>query len=201
MRVFILSTGRCGSTSFARACSHITNYTTGHETQVMRFGPCRLDYPDRHIEVDNRLSWFLGSLDRRYGDEAFYVHLTRDPAAVARSYARRLSNGKSAYRRYRTALALARRDETQSWIMDGFGHHIVIRSAPYSEDEALRLACSFVATVTDNIELFLGGKSRVLRFPIEVAEGLFPKFWAEISAEGDFSAALAEFGLRHNAHA
>lgn len=40
-------------------------------------------YPPRHIEVDNRLAWFLGYLQEHHGHEAYYVHLTRDRDAVA----------------------------------------------------------------------------------------------------------------------
>ena len=31
--VFVLNVGRRGSTSFAKACSHITNFSSGHETK------------------------------------------------------------------------------------------------------------------------------------------------------------------------
>jgi len=66
--VFVLCTGRCGSVSFAKACGHFTNYTAGHDTNRQP-GPARLDYSARHIEIDNRLAWFLGGLDERYGDD------------------------------------------------------------------------------------------------------------------------------------
>ena len=45
-------------------------------------GPERLDYPDQHIESDNRLAWYAGRLEKRYGDDAFYVHLKRDRQRV-----------------------------------------------------------------------------------------------------------------------
>ena len=32
MRVFVLCTGRSGSTTFVRACQHIDNYTASHES-------------------------------------------------------------------------------------------------------------------------------------------------------------------------
>ncbi|MHC4834220.1 MAG: hypothetical protein ACYTFH_10095, partial [Planctomycetota bacterium] len=60
MNVFILSTGRAGSMSFERACSHITNYSAGHETRSGFLGQRRFDYPQNHIESDNRLAWLLG---------------------------------------------------------------------------------------------------------------------------------------------
>src|SRR5262245_39334592 len=93
MNVFILNTGRCGSTTIIKACSYITNYTAAHESRTGLVGPDRLDYPPNHIEADNRLSWFLGRLERTYGNDAFYVHLKRQDAATARSFAQRYQYG------------------------------------------------------------------------------------------------------------
>lgn len=85
----MLNTGRCGSMTFVHACSHIDNYTSGHESRAGHHGDARLEYPDNHIEADNRLSWMLGSLDRKFGTDAFYLHLWRDPESVAQSFAKR----------------------------------------------------------------------------------------------------------------
>lgn len=71
--------------TFARACGHITNYTSGHETGGLVF-------PDWHIEVDNRLSWLVGSLAENYPD-SFYVHLVRDRDTTIRSFVRRHRGG------------------------------------------------------------------------------------------------------------
>jgi len=84
MRIFVLCTGRCGSMTFAKACSHITNYTSAHESG--RY--VDWSYQDNHIEVDNRLSWFLGTLAERYPDSMF-VHLSRNRDAVIESFTRR----------------------------------------------------------------------------------------------------------------
>ena len=59
-RVFVLCTGRCGSTTFARAAAHATNFTAKHESRTYKLGAQRLAYPDNHIEVDNRLAWWRG---------------------------------------------------------------------------------------------------------------------------------------------
>lgn len=87
MNVFILNAGRSGSKTFARACDHITNFTSAHESRSGLLGEGHFAYPDNHIESDNRLAWLLGRLDRKYGDRAFYVHLTRDVGPVAASWA------------------------------------------------------------------------------------------------------------------
>ena len=81
MNVFVLCTGRCGSMTFAKACGHISNYTSAHESrkQLKPKAPReRFIYLDFHIEVDNRLAWFLGTLNEIYGTNAFYVHLKRE---------------------------------------------------------------------------------------------------------------------------
>lgn len=70
MRVFVLTTGRSGSMTFHRAATYATNHTVGHETNAGRVGPERFAYPDNHIEADNRLAWFLGELDHRYGERS-----------------------------------------------------------------------------------------------------------------------------------
>ena len=48
---------------------NIKNYTTGHESRK------NLDiiFPDNHIEIDNRLSWFKGTLNENFGNDAIYA--------------------------------------------------------------------------------------------------------------------------------
>ena len=71
MNVFVVGSGRCGTMTFSRACSHITNFTSGHETS-----PGRMYFPDNHIEVDSHLCWYLPLVVDRY-PEAYWVHLQR----------------------------------------------------------------------------------------------------------------------------
>lgn len=75
MNIFVLNTGRCGSTTLIKACRHITNYSEAHESRCAMLGRERLNYPPNHIEADKRLVWLLGRLDKEYGDDALYVHL------------------------------------------------------------------------------------------------------------------------------
>ena len=174
MNVFILNTGRCGSLTFIRACSHIRNFTSGHESRSGLPGPERLQYPADHIEADNRLSWLLGRLDREYGTEAFYVHLQRDAEAVARSFIARYDSG--IMRAYRTT--------------------ILMRKAGGADP--LEVARDYCDTVNSNIEMFLRGKPYQMVFNIEAAASQFPIFWQRIGAQGHLEAALAEFTVRHN---
>jgi hypothetical protein len=178
VNVFVLSTGRCGSTTFERACRHIINYTCAHESRIGTIGEGRLDYPPDHIESDNRLSWFLGRLEQRYPRDVFYVHLQRDREAVARSYAKRLEPGLIIY---------------------AYAHGIHLGLPDDIEPNALAIARDYVETVTANIECFLADKPNRMAFQIENAKAEFPQFWESIGARGNLAAALAEFDVAYNA--
>lgn len=176
MNVFVLNTGRCGSTTFIKACSHISNYSAGHESRIRGFiGEARLQYPQNHIEADNRLSWFLGRLERAYGDDARYVHLGRSIEETARSFVKRYHSG----------------------IINAYREQIL----RYSDDDIdpMAVAMDYLDTVNSNIELFAKKKSNWMSFSLEGAKGDFRTFWDFIGAEGDLEAALAEFDIKHNA--
>ncbi|MCK5263017.1 MAG: hypothetical protein KAJ92_04990 [Gammaproteobacteria bacterium] len=175
MNIFILNTGRCGSTTFIKACQHISNFSAAHESRCTLIGEQRLSYPENHIEADNRLSWILGRLDQVYGDNAFYVHLSRDKNTTAESFARR--NDFGIMKAYREGIFF---QETQN-------------------DSALELAQDYIETVESNIALFLKGKTHTLSFSLENSEQDFRKFWTSINAEGDLEAALSEWNTSYNA--
>jgi hypothetical protein len=175
MNVFILSTGRCGSTTFIRACRHITNYSSGHETRWGRLGTAHFDYPRGHIEADNRLSWFLGRLERAYGNDAFYVHLKRNAVDTARSFTRRFDMG----------------------IIGAYRQSVLAGNA--DQADALEIALDYCDTVNSNIEFFLKDKPRQMTFSLEGAGHDFPEFWSLIEAEGDLDGALKEWRIAHNA--
>lgn len=175
MNVFVLNSGRCGSTTFIQACRHIANYSAAHESRLHLIGPERLAYPERHIEADNRLSWQLGRLDRAYGGGAFYVHLTRARDATAASFARRAGFG----------------------IMRAWREGVLLGGAAGQSD--LDLALDYLDAVEANIEHFLRDKPLRMTFRLERAAEDFAEFWRRIGAEGDLAAALAEFAHRHNA--
>ena len=182
MNVFVLCTGRCGSMTFARACGHATNYTADHESRRDVIGPERLDYPPDHIEVDNRLSWMLGRLEKRYGDDAFYVHLTRDAQAIAESYAKRTGYG------YRHGMTRA------------YAEAFVFQRLDDEELDLVEVCYDMNHTVEANIRAFLADKTNTMHIDIADVDELFPVFWERIGAEGDLAAAMAEFQVRHNEH-
>ncbi len=174
MNVFVLSTGRCGSVTFSKACSYITNYTAAHESQARILGEAHFHYPENHIEIDNRLSWFLGRLDDVYGTDAFYVHLRRDDTATASSYAKRFGSG----------------------IIRGYAKGMMM--GRHKKAVAMELCLDYCKTVNSNIACFLKDKPRKLNFQLEEARDHFPQFWEMIGAEGDYQKALMEWETTHN---
>jgi hypothetical protein len=178
--VFVLCTGRCGSMTLARACARLPGWTSAHEGRTHLTGPARLAYPPRHIEVDNRLSWFLGRLGRDWGDRAAYVHLLRDPEATAQSFARRANQG----------------------ILRAYRCDILARAPRRNREAALIDYCrDYVETVTENIRAFLAQRRHVMTMRLETLGPDFDSFCRWIGAEGDLGPARAEIAIRHNASA
>ncbi len=176
MNVFVLCTGRSGSASFIEASKHITNFTAGHETRVERYGADRLEYPNDHIEADNRLSWFLGPLGKRWGDASF-VHLTRDTDATAQSLLRRWNRG----------------------IMRAYHGEILMHLNDRELDDDARLAIcrDYCDTVNANIAAFLESR-RHIAVRLESIDADFPAFWEFIGAQGDLAAAMDSWNTPHN---
>ena len=175
MNIFILNSGRCGSTTFIKACQHITNYTSAHESLLSHTGSERLNYAENHIEADNRLSWFLGRLDEAYGDNAYYVHLSRDPLATAESFSRRIDFG----------------------ILKAYEQGILMHKTHILS--ASEIAADYIKTVESNIRLFLKDKSGKMDISLETIKTDFIKFWNNINAQGDLDKALKELDINYNA--
>jgi len=172
--VFVLNTGRCGSLTFSKACSHIINYTSSHESLTGELGNNRFNYPNFHIEVDNRLSWLLGKLDKYFGNDAFYVHLKRDKFLTAKSFEKRAGKG----------------------IMKAYeGDGILMGS---NEKDKFKIALDYVETVNLNISLFLNNKSNKMDINIENPFEDFILFCNKINAVGDLDKSLKEFQTNHN---
>lgn len=175
MNVFVLNTGRCGSTTFIKACAHITNFSSGHETRSHLLGAEHMAYPASHIEADNRLSWFLGRLEETYGDDALYVHLRRDDLTTAKSFVSRYERG----------------------IIKAYREEMLLHYA--GDKEPMEVALDYVRTVNSNIKAFLRGKPNQMDFTLENAEADFAEFWTRVGATGDLGAALSEWRIPHNA--
>ena len=173
MNIFVLCAGRCGSVTFAAACGHMENYSSGHESRCQYLGVERLAFPENHIEVDNRLSWILGRLEETYGDNAVYVHLTRDRLATAASYNNRW--------------------DATTGILPAYARGVLKRT-----DRATDIAHDYVDTVASNIRAFLKDKSNVHVIDIGEPREAFCLFWSAIGAVGQLEAALGEFDEPRN---
>ena len=174
MNIFILNAGRCGSSTFIEACRHISNYSAAHESRSTLIGDQRLAYPENHIEADNRLCWMLGRLEREYGDNAYYVHLTRNHRDSVESFVKRRDYGiMQAYR--------------EGILMGGQGQ------------PATQIASDYLDSVNQNILLFLKDKRHKIAFSLENAAADFARFWRWIDARGDLEKGLAEWRIHYNA--
>lgn len=177
MNIFVLTAGRTGSKTFARACSHATNVTVGHES-LANCAAMRLDYPLDHIEVDSRLVWFTGELSLQW-PRALYVRLVRDLHACAESHLRRMDKGRSIARMWRNGVLQGGR-----------------------RGDEFEACLSYVRSVGFNVHLFLSsGHSAVssverckpyVTVRLEHLEEDFLHFWRWAKLEGDLEAALAE---------
>jgi len=174
MNVFVLCTGRTASVTFTKACQHMDNFSASHESRVQFLGEERLNFPDNHIEVDNRMSWFLGKLGREYGKEAFYVHLKRNRKDTARSFMNRWDLPGSIVKAYTENILLSKGKRGERFCLD------------------------YVDTVNTNIAYFLRDKPQQMTINLEQVKNGFTKFWKEIGAEGNLEAALREFDNRYN---
>lgn len=177
MNVFILNSGRCGSSTFIKACQHISNYSSAHESLLSETGSQRFDYPRDHIEADNRLSWLLGRLEQAYGDDAFYVHLQRDTQDTITSFARRIDFG----------------------ILKAYEQGILMHDQHRRPAE--EIARDYLLTVNSNIQHFLKNKPSKMNISLGTVKTDFAEFWHRIDAQGNLEAALKEWQIRYNASA
>ena len=180
MNVFVTGTGRCGTVTFSKACRFVANYTCAHESLPKAIGDARFAYPPNHIEVDPRLTWFLGELKQRYPN-AFYVHLMRDPELVASSIARRWG-GRLSFSR-------------------AFGESMLMRGGKNTKEDRLLIARFQVRTVVANVRMFLATfpPEQTMEVRLEQSADWFPEFWRRIGAKGNPKRAQVEFATRYNA--
>lgn len=178
--IFILCTGRSGSSSFIAACKHITNYSSGHETLSSKLGKERFSYPEKHIEADNRLTWFLGALGTSFSDnETLYVHLIRD--------------------RNETIASFDRRWNTPNSIIKAFSEGILKIPLPKLDKSSSRQVCAdYYDTVNSNISYFLQKKPHAITVDFKEIKASFEDFWKKIGAEGNLQKTLSEFDIQHN---
>jgi hypothetical protein len=182
MNVFVLSTGRAGSKTFAIACQHLTNFTAEHELKANQVGPSRFEFPDNHIEVDNRLTWHLGLLGQHYAQkDVLYVHLKRDAEKTTQSFLHRWEN--STYR---------------ASIIRAFAHGIVMQRKDWTKDQRVEVCRHYIDTISANIEEFIKDRPR-MTVHLEDGGASFEAFLQRIEAKGNIEKCKAEWSRIHNA--
>lgn len=175
--VFVLTPGRTASTTFSKACEHIENYTSAHEMNSTIIDlDNRLTFPNNHIEVDNRLIWYIDNLKIRYGSSAKYVYLRRKPDDVALSYHKRWNNKVSIVRGY-----------GESILMKGF----------CPANERLSICQSYSKLVDEKLLSFIKDNEGII-VNVENIESDFRKFYDWISAKGDVELCINEFNKYYN---
>ncbi len=169
MNIFVLCSGRCGSMAFTKACSHITNFTSAHESRLGMVGHDRMKYPSNHIEVDNRLSWMLGELSDWYDCQpARYVWLRRNVVECGKSFEKRRGIFE-AYQKQISCSLRASGEDLVHTINANIG--LFLRKQPH----------------------------KYMVFHIEQAERYWPEFCKFAGAEGDLDKGLEEFNKGWNA--
>lgn len=83
MRVFVVGTGRCGTSTFRHAASLALNKSVRQESAYWN-GVSHREYLDGCIEIGHQLTWVLSYLLHRYRDSKI-VHLVRDKESCVRS--------------------------------------------------------------------------------------------------------------------
>ncbi len=177
MKVFVVGTGRCGTTTFVYACKHITNYKCVHEQPVTSSGGS-IKFPmetERNvIYVDPRLSFAMPLIP----NDAFIVHLRRKREEVINSWIKRGKNWGP-----------------RAWLFTAF--HWPAPS--FSECCAL---CYDVMVRNIEAELALRescGQRISMTLHLESIKTRWMDFWRTIKAEGDYKESLAEWDRKHNA--
>ncbi|MBO7922675.1 hypothetical protein J5X92_10635 [Alteromonas sp. K632G] len=176
MNIFVLSAGRAASTTFARACVYIDNYSCAHESNAQMLFPQRMTYPNNHIEVDNRLVWFLPLIESYSKGETYFVYLKKDLDKIAHSYELRWGLRES--------------------IVKAFGHGILMRPK-ISHLERIDICRSYTQFCEESILSFISDKRSITIEVDNIKEG-FDQFFDDIGACGDKEAALEELSIKYN---
>lgn len=172
MRVFVVGTGRCGTSTFFHACNHITNYGCGHESKR---GPKQIgnwSFPDDHIEIASNLTVGLHKLIYKYPN-SLWVRLKRNKRECVRSLA-----------------------EQASEAMLDFAHQWWYLDMTEAVDN-IEVASQFYDFCEDYYQRRL--PNNALFLDLEHIREQWSVFWNEARAEGDYLASLKEWDRNYNA--
>ena len=169
MRVFVTGIGRCGTVSFKEACSHITNYSSAHET----VNP-KLVYPDNHIEVNPHMRQCIREVAKKYPNEK-WIHLIRNKTDNVRSLSV-LDDGVIM---------------TCYWVLRGstIGETPIDIAETYYRDEN--------NLIRDQLKLYVPPENTMILY-LDMIQNFWKSFWEFIGAEGDFQSSIQSWDTPHN---
>lgn len=177
MRIFVVGTGRCGTSTFYHAACHATNYTVGHESRAGTINDYL--YPDHRIEVSSHLAFAVPVLRATHSIARIgasggcrFVHLIRELASCVSSMA--------AVREAIRSLAFG--------IAEG-------NVNTQSGKDFRRWAAWLYDLVNANIA---ATAADAFRLELERAEERWLDCWEFMGCEGDFEASLAEWRWKYN---
>ena len=176
MNIFVLSTGRAGSTTFSKACAHLDNYTVSHGCKFTNACDLTFNYPDNHIAVDNRFVDHLNTLNNLYQKDVLYIILHRNLKEQAES--------------------LKKLDEKNKYLsLDSCEGVLSYEDYLIKQDEKI---ADFLYT---NYELPYRYKveHNFLDFNLSLAKDNFDYFWHLINGKGNLTEALDEWDIKYNA--
>ena len=114
-----------------------------------------------------------------YGDDAFYLKLTRNKEKIVNSYLKRKSLNQGILPAFAINIF-----QQKKWSVSSAGYEWA--------------ANHYVNTVYDNIDFFLKNKSNFMELDIDSPMESFTKFWQKIEAKGNIENALKEFDKKYN---
>lgn len=176
MRVFVVGTGRSGTSTAYHALQHVAKHTVGHESRAGIL--LHHEYPENHIEVSSQLIPEIVQLALQYPN-AKWIWLKRGKSATVRSIATQCPDAMAAY---------------------GFQWFQVVvkKEEPRRSEQLLQIAELYYDAMYSLLSSLLPTDAYCLH--IETIKDQWEACWKYHAWEGDFQASLSAWNRHYNAH-
>jgi len=136
-RVFVLAANPDDLVALTRCLTDVPGYSVGFRSRAEgHLHDTRFEYPEKHIELDDSLVWFLGPILARFAtDDTLFVHVRGDRQAAITA-------------------ALRRWDEN-SGLLSAFGHGMIMKQRDWQPEERVELCAMYVDSVEANLREFV----------------------------------------------
>jgi hypothetical protein len=182
MRIFVVGTGRNGSSTFYHAASHATNFQVNHETWRSKSpsNSCYVDVRDKkrdQIEISSSVPFFIVQIMRKYPESKF-IHLVRRRTKC------------------RDSLVEHHTSRMRAWAWNWFSDR---------EPKMKNVAGAYYDATAESLHSLLP-RDQTLTLPLEEAKTRWAAVWEFMDCEPgvdspEFAASLAEWDRRYNAGA